>query len=560
MFWFFYQIGDPKNLSNLPSNFFVNNLLATMALTDDQTSKKIVCDNCDSGDVAKTRCEECGVFLCHFCTESHKRYRATQHHKLTSMEELKASAGPASVAEKLRCAKHKEELVKLYCNTCQATICRDCTIVDHQGHKYGFIEDVALGEKQKIQTNLNEVKQRKVRVQQGITSLKRFDEDLVAKKKSVVAGINQHFDELSKVMEAKRGELIQKATTLTSSKQKQIQAQREQLEMALASCESSIEFTEQAFKNGNDVQVLSMQKYILRSLEDLKRVKDQTQPCVTEDMTFAISMSVKDIGNKLFNAYAVDDVVASPGNCKASFNNPDAALEIGKQSTITMICYDKYNKRVKHGGQVIKTTISGVEVGDVTVNDNNDGSHTASFAPRKGGVMKFEVTINGHPAPSCSLTKDVKWGFSNALGNGEITNNGLTMKGQNGLTCWRVGECSFVSGVHTWKVRIDLRDVDYKYHDYDEGSVEVGVIEHKGRKRVSSIPYPDMHRTLNVSLTLDMEKRSLNISFNNSDCYGKGFYGEEARNQSSPNYKIIGKQVTPYFSISSSRFTLSIVE
>ena len=172
-----------------------------MALTDDQTSKKIVCDNCDSGDVAKTRCEECGVFLCHFCTESHKRSRSTKHHKLTSMEELKASAGPASVAEKLRCSKDKEELVKLYCNTCQ-----DCTIVDHQGHKYGFIEDVALGEKQKIQTNLNEVKQRKVRVQRGITSLKIFDEGLVTTKKSVVAGINQHFDEMTNKSWKQKGE------------------------------------------------------------------------------------------------------------------------------------------------------------------------------------------------------------------------------------------------------------------------------------------------------------------------------------------------------------------
>ena len=544
-----------------------------MALTDDQTSKKIVCDNCDNGDVAETRCEECGVFLCHFCTESHKRSRSTKHHKLTSMEELKASAGPASVAEKLRCVKHKEELVKLYCNTCQATICRDCTIVDHQGHKYGFIEDVALGEKQKIQTNLNEVKQRKVRVQQGITSLKRFDEDLVAKKKSVLAGINQHFDELSKVMEAKRGELIQKATTLTSSKQKQIQAQREQLEMALASCESSIEFTEQAFKNGNDVQVLSMQKYILQSLEDLKRVKDQTQPCVTEDMTFAISMSVNDIGNKLFNGYAVDDVVASPGNCKASFNKPDAALKIGEQSTITIICYDKYNKRVKHGGQVIEPTISGVDVSDVTTADNNDGSHTVSFSPRQGGVMKFEMTINGHPAPSCSLTKDVKWGFSNALGNGEITNNGFTMKGQEGITCWRIGESLFVSGVHTWKV--GCRGY------FDRGSVEVGVIEDNGvdnvdnggKKMVLSISCQD-YKTVNISLTLDMEKRSLNISLNYSDNYGNVYYGNDYygndyngndynthRNQSSTNnYNITGKQVSPYFSISSSCITLSIVE
>ena len=45
--------------------------------------------------------------------------------------------------------------------------------------------------------------------------------------------------------------------------------------MALASFESSNEFIEQAFKNGNDVQILSTEKYILQSLEQLKIVKDK---------------------------------------------------------------------------------------------------------------------------------------------------------------------------------------------------------------------------------------------------------------------------------------------
>ena len=559
-----------------------------MALTDEQTSKKIVCDNCDSGDVVKTRCDECGVFLCHFCTEFHKRSRSTKHHKLISIQELKRSPGPASIAEKLRCVKHKEELVKLYCNTCQATICRDCTIVDHQGHKYGFIEDVALQEKQKLETNLNEVKQRKVRVQRGITGLKRFDECLVTKKKSVIAGINQHFDELSKVMEAKRRELVQKATALTSSKQKKIQAQREQLEMALASCESSIEFTEQAFKNGNDVQVLSMQKYILQSLEDLKRVKDQFQPCVTEDVTFSIPVSLKDIREKLFNAYAVDDVVACPGNCKASFNEPNADLKIGEQSTIGIICYDKYNQRMEHGGQVVKPTISGVDVSDATIADNNNGSYTVSFSPRRGGVMKFEVTIDGHPAPSCSLTKDVKWGFSNALGNGEITNNGLTMKGQGpeGTHCWRVGECSFVSGVHSWKVQVDVTGIPGPFINVYElnrrGLVEVGVIENNGvsgnvadsrEKTVHKID--EQYRNIVVSLRLDMEERLLQISlsYRHDDVQqcnevlfpfdnGINYYSQLGypRGVQRATYPITGQQVSPYFFISSPRVTLAIVE
>ena len=81
---------------------------------------------------------------------------------------------------------------------------------------------------------------------------------------------------------------------------------------------------------------------------------------------------------------------------------------------------------------------------------------------------------------------------------------------------------------------------------------------------MSSISCQD-NRTVNVSLTLDMEKRSLNISLNYSDNHRNVFYADALynahRNQSSTNnYKITGKQVSPYFSISSSHITLSIVE
>ena len=239
-----------------------------MALTKDESAaKKITCDNCVSGDPAQSRCNECGIFLCQFCAESHQRSRSTNAHKLLTLEELKSKAGPQNVAEKIKCPKHKEEVVKLFCKTCQTTICRDCTIVDHQGHKYAFVEDVADEEKQHLQRSLDEVKQRKVGVEQGIANLEKFNESLEAKKKSTISEVNKHFHELARAVECRRRELVDKATSLTATKQKQIQGQLEELEVALASCNSSIEFTEQAFKNGSDVQILSMEKYILQSLE-----------------------------------------------------------------------------------------------------------------------------------------------------------------------------------------------------------------------------------------------------------------------------------------------------
>ena len=277
-----------------------------MAITNDEpTGKKIPCDNCDSEDAVQNRCNECAIFLCQYCTEFHKRSRSTREHKVFTIEELKSTIGAPKVAKKLRCSKHKEEVIKLFCKTCQTTICRDCTIVDHQGHKYGFVEDVAEEEKQKMQNDLNEVKQRKGRVVQGIVNLKKFDESLEAKKNSTISEINQHFRELATTLELRRTEMVEKAVSITNTKQKQVQAQLEILEVALASCESSIEFTEQAFTNGNDTQILSMEKYILQSLEQLKTANDQTEPCVAENMIFFIPASVLDKKEDLFNDYDV---------------------------------------------------------------------------------------------------------------------------------------------------------------------------------------------------------------------------------------------------------------
>ena len=424
-----------------------------MAITNDEPSgKKILCDNCDSEDAVQNRCNECAIFLCQYCTEFHKRSRSTREHKVFTIEELKSTIGAQKVAEKVRCSKHKEEVIKLFCKTCETTICRDCTIVDHQGHQYGFVEDVAEEEKQKMQKDLNEVKQRKGRVVQGIVNLKQFNESLEVKKNSTISEINQHFRELATTLELRKTEMVEKAASITNTKQKQVQAQLEILEVALASCESSIDFTEQAFKNGNDTQILSMEKYILQSLEQLKIVNDQTEPCVKENMIFLTPSSVQETIENLIEDYDVS--VASPENCRASFQQDGEFFFSGKQYSIELICSDDNNQRLR--GQVITPSFTGMEVSDVVVNDNKDGSYIISFCPRQDGQLVFDVSINEQAAPTCSLTKNVKWVLSDVHGNGVISDNGCTMTSQDvhGVYCWRVGGCYFSSGIHTWRVRV----------------------------------------------------------------------------------------------------------
>ena len=557
---------DENTVSALPSNFFVNNLLATMTLTsDNSTAKKVVCDNCESEDAAQSRCSDCGVFLCQFCTESHKRSRSTKQHELLTIEELKSNPGPQKIADKIRCPKHKDEIIKLFCKTCQATICRDCTIVDHRQHEYTFVEEVAVEKKQHLQSNLEEVKERKERVVQGMVNLKNFDESLEAKKKSTISEINHHFDQLAKTVESRKMEMVEQATSLTNAKQKQIHAQLEVLEVALASCDSSIEFTERAFNSRNDVQILSVEKYILQSLEQLKTVKDETKPCVTEDMMFVIPSSVQEATETLLNQYDVDVSVANPENCQASFKEEELMFDAGKQYSITLICRDQDNQRLKWGGQDVKPSFTGMEVGDVVVADNKDGSHTVSFRPCQGGMLKFEVSINGIPAPNCSLTRQVKWVISDVYGKGVVSNGGLIMKGveREGEICCRVGKCYFESGVHSWKVEVfyhvgiampvhrqhtawdrlsmmaqvnQLKPVEVGIIDYDEINADI-VPSQKKWVHMQSISAID---GVVFCCTLDMEKKTFIVQVN-SNRHGIQVF----------NYLFMACRVSPFFACNS---------
>jgi hypothetical protein len=137
-------------------------------------------------------------------------------------------------------------------------------------------------------------------------------------------------------------------------------------------------------------------------------------------------------------------------------------------------------------------------------------------------MLKFEATIDGRPAPKCSLVKDVTWVFSNEYGGGELSDGGKRgkkrpvgrHKGNKGIDnryCnSRTGECSFGTGVHTWKILVKSN------HVYDNLFVrpvcEVGITEatdnllrHLHTRPVCCQPGGERIATL----TLDMQNSTL---------------------------------------------------
>uniref|UniRef100_A0A1X7V8Y4 B box-type domain-containing protein n=1 Tax=Amphimedon queenslandica TaxID=400682 RepID=A0A1X7V8Y4_AMPQE len=76
---------------------------------------------------------------------SHKHKQGTVHHELmdtSATKDFQSNDLPKITHQAVNCAQHSNEKLKFYCKNCEKVVCRDCILLDHQGHEYkGYKEE-----------------------------------------------------------------------------------------------------------------------------------------------------------------------------------------------------------------------------------------------------------------------------------------------------------------------------------------------------------------------------------------------------------------------------------
>ena len=76
-------------MDELPTAFFVNRMKSVHSKLERAHGKvEAKCEMC-SGNKAEGFCQQCALFICEKCIESHQRMKVFARHKITSLNELK---------------------------------------------------------------------------------------------------------------------------------------------------------------------------------------------------------------------------------------------------------------------------------------------------------------------------------------------------------------------------------------------------------------------------------------------------------------------------------------
>ena len=202
-----------------------------------------------------------------------------------SLEEAKEK-GPVAVTRPSLCKEHEGEMLKLFCETCDEAICRDCTIVKHREHKYTFVKDAFSKGKESVLKILSETKTKASVLKEALDGVAEVKRSVQSNAEQTVQVVFNCFQELTACLHTRCNELICSVEELKKAKLKSLEIQQGELETAQGSVLSSIEFTERALEHGSEVDILNMRKQMSCRLQELNSAKWQLEPSAHDRFKF----------------------------------------------------------------------------------------------------------------------------------------------------------------------------------------------------------------------------------------------------------------------------------
>ena len=422
------------------------------------SERSLVCEHCNSGDFAVSRCADCSVFMCEFCVTAHKRINAFVGHKMLSLAEVQKLGSKALVKPSF-CLKHTGETLKLFCETCQKTICRDCTIVDHREHTYNFVTDVAEKERHSVEAILEDTKAKDGAVEEGLIAVQTMESRVKVKTNEVSRQVDVFFEEQVQALKYLHSNLKHELKTLEQAKLEKLGKQREMLNLSLVQLRNSVEFAERALEDGDNIALLSMKQDLIQRLTQLNSSQYQCKPCLTESLKLQVHQTISNIGKiatlstqptdpkkctvsmvggeegvmyQTFVRQPVDFVLLTKD---AKGNNETAG---GLQVNVRVLCnYQGREYKEKHQNVVLHA------------DDNGDGSYSFSFCAEAEGQVTMTVMLGNQDVCGSPFRWEVNPVLHIESGNlkSQLAMVSILPKCEQSVSV-------FTKGKHCWKVKL----------------------------------------------------------------------------------------------------------
>ena len=154
----------------------------------------------------------------------------------------------------MKCNDHNKSF-KVYCETCQELICRDCPVSKrHRNHDYNLVTECYPKHHQEIEADLTKVKMKVDNVNRAMTNLITREREVTKKGEDVKKQIHTQSQLIINLVKQSERQLVQQVDTAVQQKIQLLTKQREEAEIVLKQLKGCEEFVEQSRESTTDIE------------------------------------------------------------------------------------------------------------------------------------------------------------------------------------------------------------------------------------------------------------------------------------------------------------------
>uniref|UniRef100_A0A672Y4A5 E3 ubiquitin-protein ligase TRIM33 n=1 Tax=Sphaeramia orbicularis TaxID=375764 RepID=A0A672Y4A5_9TELE len=261
--------------SDIIDNYFVKDTTEATSTSDEKSAQ--VCTSCEDNAGTIGFCVECGEWLCKTCVEAHQRVKITKDHKIRTKEDASASVGTAG-QKPVFCPIHKQEPLKLFCETCDTLTCRDCQLLEHKEHRYQFLEEAFQNQKGMIESSIGKLQEKKNYVHYSVSQVQSRLKELNETHRKVEHEIKIAVFTLINEINKKGKSLLQQLESVTKERSMRLVAQHKDTTQLAQQIHHVLNFCHWAISTGSSTALLYSKRLILYQLRQLFKARLEPPP------------------------------------------------------------------------------------------------------------------------------------------------------------------------------------------------------------------------------------------------------------------------------------------
>ena len=397
---------------NFPGAFYIHYLFEIEdALKKVSSSDKAMCNKCNKERKAVRFCRTCG-FVCQHCVETHQDWDELKDHQVIDLSTLTGDVTTLvpPLKKTLFCASHPTKKAKIYCETCDELICRDCIVRVHRDHQYDLVPESFSKQEKVIVDSLKPVKEQISMFEGAVKLVDTRCAAVVEQKTAVVAEIHTVMAHLRQVLEARETELVSQAEQTAQQKLKSLAAQRDRFELRLGQLKSCHDFVEESRRICSQGEILGMKSPVVKQIKDLTGSFKPEILALAEQADMRFGHSLPELVKTCQQFGKVYCSVVWPEKCQASGEGIKEVVIRGQAVTVSVEALDREGEAYLWPVESLRCELVASD-GSSRVMGNakrrNDNIYNISYQPLATGEHQLHILVEERPICNSPFTVTV---------------------------------------------------------------------------------------------------------------------------------------------------------